>query len=187
MKFATLALGSLLVGGASAFAPPHARASSSSSMSSALKMAVDMPPPATENAPAVVLSRGGAPQDVRYSEFLTLVNKDRVEKVTFSADGTQLLGVDVDGARIKIEALPNDPDLLTQLTNHKVDVTVLPVTEASGLGELAQSLIFPAILFAGLFFLSRNANQGGGMPGGGPGNPMGFGKSKAEIQMIPDT
>jgi len=28
---------------------------------------------------------------------------------------------------------------------------------------------------------------GGGMPGGGPGNPMGFGKSKAEIQMVPDT
>eukprot|EP00550_Attheya_septentrionalis_P005657 CAMPEP_0198280050 /NCGR_PEP_ID=MMETSP1449-20131203/218_1 /TAXON_ID=420275 /ORGANISM="Attheya septentrionalis, Strain CCMP2084" /LENGTH=671 /DNA_ID=CAMNT_0043975313 /DNA_START=61 /DNA_END=2076 /DNA_ORIENTATION=- len=186
MKFATVALGSLLVGGASAFAPPHARVSSSS-MASALKMAVDMPP-ATENAPAVVLSRGGAPQDVRYSEFLTLVNKDRVEKVTFSADGTQLLGVDVDGARLKIEALPNDPELLTQLTNHKVDVTVLPVTEASGLGELAQSLIFPAILFAGLFFLSRNANQGGGgMPGGGQGNPMGFGKSKAEIQMTPDT
>ena len=25
------------------------------------------------------------------------------------------------------------------------------------------------------------------MPGGGPGNPMGFGKSKAEIQMVPDT
>jgi cell division protease FtsH len=67
-------------------------------------------------------------------------------------------------------------------------VTVLPVTEASGLGDLAQSLIFPAILFAGLFFLSRNANQGGGgMPGGGQGNPMGFGKSKAEIQMTPDT
>lgn len=69
----------------------------------------------------------------------------------------------------------------------KVDVTVLPSTEnTGGLGELAQSLILPAALFAGLFFLSRNAG-GGGMPGGGPGNPMGFGKSKAEIQMIPDT
>ena len=68
----------------------------------------------------------------------------------------------------------------------KVDVTVLPASEASGLGELAQSLVLPAVLFAGLFFLSRNAG-GGGMPGGGPGNPMGFGKSKAEIQMIPDT
>ena len=70
----------------------------------------------------------------------------------------------------------------------QVDVTVLPQQEASGLGELAQSLIFPAALFAGLFFLSRNAGGAGGMGGmGGPGNPMGFGKSKAEIQMVPDT
>jgi len=119
------------------------------------------------------------------------VDGDRIEKVTFSADGTQLLGVDVDGTRIKLEALPNDPDLLTQLTSHKVDVTVLPTNEAAGgLGELAQSLLLPAALFAGLFFLSRRAGQGGmgGMSGmGGPGNPMGMGKSKAEIQMIPDT
>jgi cell division protease FtsH len=67
-------------------------------------------------------------------------------------------------------------------------VTVLPTNEAAGgLGDLAQSLILPAALFAGLFFLSRRS--GGGMPGGmgGPGNPMGMGKSKAEIQMIPDT
>ncbi len=58
----------------------------------------------------------------------------------------------------------------------QVDVTVLPEREASGIGDLAQSLIFPAVLFAGLFFLSRRA--GGGM--GGPNNPMGFGKSKAQ-------
>jgi cell division protease FtsH len=68
----------------------------------------------------------------------------------------------------------------------QVDVTVLPAQEAGGLGELAQSLIFPAALFAGLFFLSRRA--GGGMGGMGGGNsPMGFGKSKAQIQMVPDT
>ena len=123
---------------------------------------------------------------VRYSDFLKLVNADRIEKVTFSADGTQLLGVDAEGVRLAIEALPNDPDLLTQLTSHKVDVTVLPTQEAGGLGELAQSLIFPLALFAGLFFLSRRAGGAGG-PMGGPGNPMGFGKSKAEIQMVPDT
>lgn len=76
-------------------------------------------PPAPENLP-VIQSRGGAPVDVRYSDFLKLVNADRIEKVTFSADGTQLLGVDTEGVRIKIEALPNDPDLLTQLTSHKV-------------------------------------------------------------------
>merc|ERR1719261_2477950 len=146
-----------------------------------------MPPAAQNDVPVIQRSQYG-PTDVRYSDFLKLVNGDKIEKVTFSADGTQLLGVDVDGTRLKIEALPNDPELLSQLTAHKVDVTVLPQQEASGLGELAQSLIFPAALFAGLFFLSRRSGAGGmGGMGGGPGGPMGFGKSKAEIQMVPDT
>jgi cell division protease FtsH len=72
----------------------------------------------------VLQSRNGAPVDVRYSDFLKLVNADRLEKVTFNADGTKLLGVDTDGVRLKIEALPNDPDLLTQLTAHKVSLPV---------------------------------------------------------------
>ena len=89
-------------------------------------MAVDMPAePAASEAPIIQANPYGAPTDVRYSDFLTLVNKDRIEKVTFSADGTQLLGVDVDGVRLKIEALPNDPDLLTSLSKHKVS-TVRP-------------------------------------------------------------
>merc|ERR1711865_1195432 len=154
--------------------------------------AVATPQPGVE---MIVKSPGGGPTDVRYSEFLRLVDGDKIEKVTFSSDGTQLLGVDVDGTRLKIQSLANDPDLLTQLTNHKVDVTVLPQQESSGLGDLAQSLLFPAALFAGLFFLSRNAGGGqgggGGMPGGGMGGGMGgmggFGKSKSEIQMVPDT
>merc|ERR1719384_987968 len=148
---------------------------------------MDAPPaPAASPELPVLVSSRGSPADVRYSDFLKLVNADRIEKVTFSADGTKLLGIDTDGVRVKIEALPNDPDLLTSLTTHKVDVTVLPNNEAvNGLGELAQSLIFPVLLFAGLFFLSRRAGGAGGM--GGPGNPMMFGKSKAQIQMIPDT
>mmetsp|Transcript_7902 Transcript_7902/g.12261 ORF Transcript_7902/g.12261 Transcript_7902/m.12261 type:complete len:682 (-) Transcript_7902:57-2102(-) len=193
MKFSTLAVVASLCSNMSevtAFAPP---ASTQYTRAAQLSMA-DMPPAEETSVVAassdmpVIQSRGGAPVDVRYSDFLKLVNGDRIEKVTFSADGTQLLGVDTDGTRIKLEALPNDPELLTQLTGHKVDVTVLPSNEAAGgLGDLAQSLILPAALFAGLFFLSRRS--GGGMPGGmgGPGNPMGMGKSKAEIQMIPDT
>ena len=144
-----------------------------------MSMDMDMPPPPDVNKadlPVIQRSLGGAPSDIRYSDFLKLVNADQIEKVTFSADGTKLLGVDVEGTRLQIEALPSDPDLLTQLTNHKVDVTVLPAQDGSGLGDLAQSLILPAALFAGLFFLSR---RGGGV-GMGPGNPMGFGKSKAE-------
>jgi len=187
--------------GVSAFSPPvprtHGRQCASGNKNSMLSMALDMPDvpvPETSSEAPVIKSRGGAPVDVRYSDFLKFVNSDKIEKVTFSADGTQLLGVDTDGTRIKLEALPNDPDLLTQLTSHKVDVTVLPANEAAGgLGDLAQSLLLPAALFAGLFFLSRRAGggAGGGMGGmggmGGPGNPMSMGKSKAQIQMTPDT
>lgn len=189
MKLSITALTCLLLTDKTLAFAPHTVLQTRSSTGSGSNrfMAMDMEaPPAPKPDVPVIQNSYGQPSEVRYSDFLKLVNTDRIEKVTFSADGSQLLGVDVDGARIRIEALPNDPDLLSQLTSHKVDVTVLPQQEASGLGELAQSLIFPAALFAGLFFLSRRA--GGGMGGmGGPGNPMGFGKSKAEIQMVPDT
>mmetsp|Transcript_28067 Transcript_28067/g.56040 ORF Transcript_28067/g.56040 Transcript_28067/m.56040 type:complete len:669 (+) Transcript_28067:36-2042(+) len=142
-----------------------------------------------EAAPPAIV-RSGEPADVRYSDFVNQVKSDKLEKVTFSSDGTRLLAIDTDGQRLKIDALPNDPELLSMLTQHKVDVTVLPAQQASGAGELAQSLIFPAVLFGGLFFLSRRAG-GGGQPGPGGGmgggGPMDFGKSQAKVQMVPDT
>lgn len=197
MKVSTVVLtAALSLNAVEAFAPFHAGASTfrtQTNTNTILNMAMDVPPAATavsttsSSLPEIRANPGNAPVSVRYSDFLKLVNADRIEKVTFSADGTQLLGVDSEGVRIAIEALPNDPDLLSQLTSHKVDVTVLPTQEAGGLGELAQSLIFPLALFAGLFFLSRRAGGGGMGPMGGPGNPMGFGKSKAQIQMVPDT
>jgi len=205
MKFATATVLTLLMAEQALAFSPHSPVvknsyKSSTRSSSTLTMALDVDVdqvavPAMERSAdkssvdMVVKSPGGGPTDIRYSEFLRLVDADKIEKVTFSSDGTQLLGVDVDGTRLKIQSLPNDPELLSQLTTHKVDVTVLPQQEASGLGDLAQSLIFPAALFAGLFFLSRGS-QGGGAGGGGPtgmGGMGGFGKSKAEIQMVPDT
>jgi len=123
MKFSFAAVTALLVADKTLAFVPNSPLHIPKSRSSRRYMAVDMPPPQESqqsNMPVIQQNSYGQPTDVRYSDFLTLVNGDRVEKVTFSADGTQLLGVDVDGARLKIEALPNDPDLLTQLTNHKV-------------------------------------------------------------------
>jgi cell division protease FtsH len=99
--------------------PLYSAKASSSSSASRLNMALDMPP-ASSDLPVIQQNTYGQPSEVRYSDFLKLVNADRVEKVTFSADGTQLLGVDLDGARVMIQSLPNDPALLTQLTSHKV-------------------------------------------------------------------
>lgn len=106
----------LLAEQASAFVSPSQPFTSSSK--TYMAMDVDMPP-AAANVPVIQKSQYG-PTDVRYSDFLKLVDSDKVEKVTFSADGSQLLGVDVDGTRVKIEALPNDPSLLNALTDHKV-------------------------------------------------------------------
>ena len=122
MKIAvSLITGLLLADHASAFVPKSPVHFGNNYQSSSRQyMAADMPPPAQSDLPVLQQNSFGQPQEVRYSDFLKLVNADRIEKVTFNADGTQLLGVDVDGARIGIEALPNDPDLLTQLSNHKV-------------------------------------------------------------------
>lgn len=125
-------------------------------------------------------------QDWRYSQFISAVESDQVEKVTFSSDGQRLLAVDTDGNRFKLDALPNDPDLLKTLTAHKVDVTVLPSQPETGVGDFIRSLIFPAILFGGLFLLSRRAGGGGGGLGG-IGGPMDLQRSGARVAMVPDT
>jgi len=126
MKIASSFMALLLVADkASAFVPQIPMHHSKTRSSSRQYMAVDMPPApdqSSSNLPVVQANPYGQPTEIRYSDFLKLVNADRIEKVTFSADGTQLLGVDADGVRVAIEALPNDPDLLTQLTNHKVSI-----------------------------------------------------------------
>jgi cell division protease FtsH len=77
---------------------------------------------------------------------------------------------------VRMDALPNDPELLTILTKQKVDVTVSPGEDpaAGALGGVLSSLAFPLILFLGLLFLTRKSGDeedggGGGMGGGGPG------------------
>eukprot|EP00802_Teleaulax_amphioxeia_P008552 Tamp_08561.p1 GENE.Tamp_08561~~Tamp_08561.p1 ORF type:complete len:659 (-),score=225.09 Tamp_08561:333-2144(-) len=144
-------------------------------------------------APAAEKTSSNGVQNWRYSEFMSAVEEDNVEKATFSADGKRVLVVDVDGNRYKLDALPNDPTLLDTLTKHKVDVTVLPPQQAAaaGGGSLVSSLLFPALLFGGLFLLSQRGgqDQGGGFGGmgGGPGNPMQMGQTQAKVQMQPDT
>lgn len=153
-------------------------------------LAEDMLPssPATLGGPPEERAAApGAVSDWRYSEFMTAIEKGQVEKVTFSSDGQRLLAVDTDGNRFKLDALPNDPEMMKSLTDNKVDVTVLPAApDGGGPGEFLRGLIFPAILFGGLFFLSRRAGGGGGM-GGGMGGPMDLQKSGARVAMIPET
>ncbi len=121
-----------------------------------------------------------APRTLRYSDFVEAVQDNEVSRVLISPDrGTAQL-VENDGRRAVVNLAP-DKDLLKLLTDHNVDIAVQPSREPAAWQQAVGSLIFPLLLLGGLFFLLRRAQGGGG------NQAMNFGKSKARLQMEPQT
>jgi cell division protease FtsH len=116
----------------------------------------------------------------RYSEFIQEVQNKKVERVSISADRSTALVTPVTGEK-KIVTLVNDPQLINTLTANNVDITVLPQTDEGFWFKALSSLFFPVLLLVGLFFLLRRAQNGPGS------QAMNFGKSRARVQMEPQT
>merc|ERR1719377_143628 len=123
-----------------------------------------------------------------YSTFLEAVETDQIEKVSFSADGKQVLSIDKDGNRHESLILPEQSqDLIKALVKHNVVFAVQPPPQPSTIGAVGgvlANLAFPLLIIGGLALLQR---RGGGMGGPGGMNPMDLGKSKSKIQMEPQT
>lgn len=81
-----------------------------------------------------------APEKWIYSKFLDEVEKNDVEKVTFSPDGKKAVGVDNDGDRFTVD-IPNDPNLLSFLVQHKVEINVAPINANGGTGAGADTAV----------------------------------------------
>jgi len=116
-----------------------------------------------------------------YSQFLQEVAKGKVEKVQLSADRTTAIVSPKDEPEKRIVNLVNDSDLINILRKNNVDINVLPQTDEGFWFKALTSLFFPALLLVGLFFLLRRAQSGPGS------QAMNFGKSKARVQMEPQT
>jgi cell division protease FtsH len=116
----------------------------------------------------------------KYSEFIQAVEKKEVSKVVLYSDRSKAVVQRQDGAKMQVNLL-NDPALIDTLTKNDVDITVRPPQDDSILVRLAGSLVFPVLLLVGLFFLLRRAQNGPGS------QAMNFGKSKARVQMEPQT
>ena len=121
-----------------------------------------------------------APRTLRYSDFVEAVQADEVSRVLISPDRGTAQVVETDGRRAVVNLAP-DKDLLKLLTDHNVDIAVQPSREPAAWQQAVGSLIFPLLLLGGLFFLLRHAQGGGG------NQAMSFGKSKARVQMEPQT
>ena len=117
----------------------------------------------------------------KYSQFLEEVRIGHVQKVAITNDRTRAIVQKENGDKVQINLVPGDLGLLKTLEEKKVDVSVYSQAEEGQLMKLASSLFFPVLLLVGLFFLLRRAQNG-------PGNQaMNFGKSKARVQMEPQT
>lgn len=115
-----------------------------------------------------------------YSQFINRVEASDVNRVSISQDRSKALAVTSDGSQVLVN-LPNDPELLDILAKNSVDIAVLPQNDEGFWFRALSSLFFPILLLVALFFLLRRAQ-------GGPGNQaMNFGKSKARVQMEPQT
>jgi cell division protease FtsH len=121
-----------------------------------------------------------APQTWKYSKFIEQVKDNRVSQVEINSDRSIALVKAEDGSRIYVN-LPNDPDLINILSNNNVDIAVRPQAEEGAWVKALSSLFFPILLLVGLFFLLRRAQSGPGS------QAMNFGKSKARVQMEPQT
>lgn len=116
----------------------------------------------------------------KYSQFINEVQQNQVERVNLSGDRSKAIATAKDGERYLIN-LPDDPQLIDILAENKVDISVLPQNDESFWFRALSSLFFPILLLVGLFFLLRRASSGPGS------QAMNFGKSKARVQMEPQT
>lgn len=115
-----------------------------------------------------------------YSEFIQQVESKQITKVSLTPDRSQAQAITQDGTRVLVN-LPNDPELLDILINNNVDIAVLPQSNDGFWFRALSSLVVPIGLLVLLFFLLRRAQAG-------PGNQaMNFGKSRARVQMEPQT
>ncbi len=117
----------------------------------------------------------------KYSQFIEEVKANHVQKVAITNDRTRAVVQRESGDKVQVNLVPGDASLMKLLEDKKVDISVYSQAEEGKLLQVASSLAFPVLLLVGLFFLLRRAQNG-------PGNQaMNFGKSKARVQMEPQT
>jgi len=117
-----------------------------------------------------------SPEEVEYSTFLELVNRNQVK--TVEVDGLTIRGERSDGVRFEtIQPQIVDKALIDDLVDHNVDFKgERPEQQSIWMQLLVAS--FPILVIIAVFMFFMRQMQGGT---GGKGGPLSFGKSKAKL------
>lgn len=109
--------------------------------------------------------------DISYSEFLSMVEADRVSEVTIQ--GQEIRVTDLNRNHFKIYA-PQDPALIQRLKEKGVTIVAKPPAESPWYMSVLVSW-FPMIVLIGVWIFFMRQMQSGG------GKAMSFGKSRARL------
>ncbi|MBX6369741.1 MAG: ATP-dependent zinc metalloprotease FtsH [Rhodospirillales bacterium] len=116
-------------------------------------------------------STRGPQSSLAFSDFLAEVNRGQVADVTIQ--GKQITGHFTDGRQFQTYS-PDDPNLVSRLTDRGVRISATPPDEGTPLFNILISW-FPMLLLIGVWIFFMRQMQGGG------GRAMGFGKSRARL------
>ncbi len=112
-----------------------------------------------------------AQNDLSYSEFLSMVDADRVSEVTIQ--GQEIRVTDLNRSHFKVYA-PQDPALIQRLKDKGVTIKAKPPAESPWYMSVLVSW-FPMIVLIGVWIFFMRQMQSGG------GKAMSFGKSRARL------
>ena len=106
-------------------------------------------------------------QNLRYSEFLSAVETDQIDKTLFYDNNKKIIAIDKENNKYKLDALPNDPDLLKILRDNNVDIAIQnDDNNLMIIDYIFTYIVFSLIILTGLSILSNtnSFNSIGGMP-----------------------
>jgi cell division protease FtsH len=137
------------------------------------------------STPAADMGRNAASTRMTYGRFLEYLDAGRVTGVDLYDGGRTAIVEAIDPEldnrvqRLRVDLPTNAPELIAKLRDANISLDAHPMRNDGAIWGLLGNLIFPLLLIAGLFFLFRRSSN----IGGGPGQAMNFGKSRARFQM----
>jgi cell division protease FtsH len=137
------------------------------------------------STPAADMGRNAASTRMTYGRFLEYLDAGRVTGVDLYDGGRTAIVEAIDPEldnrvqRLRVDLPTNATELIAKLRDANISLDAHPMRNDGAIWGLLGNLIFPLLLIAGLFFLFRRSSN----IGGGPGQAMNFGKSRARFQM----
>jgi len=129
--------------------------------------------------PNSVRAEGETAATISYTELLSNVKENRVQKIDIESNGLAAEAVLKDGRKVRVDLIARDgnTELMKALRENNVDIAVRAPQQPTLLWQLASTFFVPLLLiFILLMVLRRLSNAPGG-----PGQTLSFGKTKARF------